>query len=330
MPGVEIVRSSIAAPRRGAWRSIPRRIGWRLHWPFDSSNENRQLLRIARETRPDVVFIYNSRLVRRSTLRKIRKETGALLVYFSTDDALAKHNMSIWMKTTFPTWDLFYTLKRFNVAELREEGVKLPVLTNNIFTPELHRPMTREEVGEGFESFDLVFVGTFEPEREGSLRKLAEAGFRILIHGNAAGLLYGSWERLKRAGITVRPAADGIEYARAIHHGKVPLGFLRKLNRDEITHRSFELPGMKRAMLGEKTPEHDLALVDGSEYIGFTDDDDLVAKARLLVEDAALRERVATAGHARVFASGYDVDTAMRRIVDDLRRFRAGEPIGHH
>lgn len=318
-PALDVVRSVIEPRRAGLARRVAQGVAWRTGAPFDSFRENAQLLRLAREHRPDAVIVYNSRTVRASTLRRIREETGAVLAYIAPDDIVSRHNSTVWLRGSYPEWDVLFTSKSYNVGELRAEGVKHPVLNENIFDPVLHRPLAPEEVGDEFEAFDLVFAGTFEPDREESIRKLAEAGFSILIYGTLPGRLHGSWKALERAGVTVRPGVYGIEYTKAIHRGKVPLCFLRKMNRDLITHRSIELPAMARAMLAEKTDEHDARLVDGEEYVGFRSDEEMIEQARRLVEDPALRASIGAAGRARCLSSGYSADADMGRIVEEIR-----------
>jgi hypothetical protein len=315
IPGIELILSPIRPASSTGWLvGVLRSIGWRLGRPVDEANENAQLLALAIEHRPDVVYVENSKQIRAATLRQIKAETGALLAYFSPDDIVAPHNVSHWLKDTFPIWDIFFTTKSFLLDELRLLGVRRPQLVNNIFTPDVHRPMTPEEVGPEYEAFDFVFVGTFEREREASLRTLAQQGYSVLVHGSRAGRLSGGWDRLRRAGVTVRPAVVDLEYARAVHRGKLALAFLRKINRDLITQRSIELPAMGRAMLAEKTDEHDQHFVDGTEYVGFASDQQMIAGAKLLLSDSQLRRSIGEAARSRCFASGYDVDTLMAHI----------------
>ena len=69
---------------------------------------------------------------------------------------------------------------------------------------------------------------------------------------------------------------------------------------------------MGRAMVAEKTEEHDAHFVDGVEYAGFSTDDEIVAKAGLLLSDSALRSRIAAAGKSRCWASRYTILIAPR------------------
>jgi len=77
------------------------------------------------------------------------------------------------------------------------------------------------------------------------------------------------------------------------------------MNRDRITTRSIEIPAMRRAMVAEKTDEHDCHFADGSEYFGFRDETELLDRVRALLADDGLRLKIAESGRARCFASGY-------------------------
>lgn len=304
-PGIRAIPLDIGAERLLA-SSLAARVRWKLRWPIDQLQENERLIAAVTAERPDVVFVDNSRVVNRSTLHMLRRICDPILVYYSPDDMIAPHNLSWPVRFTFPEWDVFFTTKAVNVAELAARGVRNPVLVGNAFDPELHRPMSRDEVGEDFERFDLVFTGTFEDDRFRSLARLAEAGFSIAIYGNRASRLGGSWGKLKSDRIRVGPPGYGLDYAGVLHHGKVALCFLRKMNRDVITTRSIEIPAMRRPMVAERTPEHDAHFAEGSEYLGFRNDTELIEACRRLLGDGSLRDSLAQAGYARCFASGYD------------------------
>jgi hypothetical protein len=324
LPDLEVIRSRVRLTAKSKAAQLVARVTQRLGWPTDLWGENRQLLELARQTRPDAVLVENRSVIRAATLRRIRAETGARLAYLCPDDAIARHNLTGWMKGTLPEWDVYFTTKNFNLDELRQRGVKHPVLIGNIYTPDLHRPMSPEEVGSEYEAFDLVFIGVYERERAESLRRLAEAGLSILVHGPDAGILSGRWARGIPAGITLRPSVWGRDYVTAMHRGKVALGFLRRSQRDRITQRSIEVPAMGRPLLAEKTAEHDAHFVDGVEYVGFSSEAEMIAQAKALVGDPARRQAIGAAAVRRCAASHYDVGTLARLIASQLSEAPGG------
>lgn len=273
--------------------------------------------------RPDIVLVENSKVIKTQTLKDLRRISNPVLAFLSSDDILQRHNLSRPIERSLPEWDIVFTTKSFNVAELRAERVQKPILLTNMFDPIDHRPMSREEVGEEFENYDLVFVGTFERERARSLNRLAEAGLSVLVHGDAAGLFSGSWTTSLHPAIVQRPAAFGAAYSIALHKGKIALCFLRKINRDQITTRSMEIPAARRCMLAEKTAEHDAHFIDGAEYIGFSSDDELISKARNILQDETMRSAVAERGYLRCFEARYDVTEQIAVILHECRQRRA-------
>ncbi|MBN8806909.1 MAG: glycosyltransferase [Sphingomonas sp.] len=306
LPGVEVHRSAI--PRlRGFLRLNAASLLRRLGMSVDFGGENAALLAMVRNVQPDIVFVDNARGIRPKTLTEIAS-LGAKLVFSSPDDIVAPHNSSKWLVRSLPLWDLFFTTKTFNVEELRERGVHRPILVGNMYNPAIHRPLTSAEVGADFEAFDIVFVGTHEKEREDDLRALARTGMRVLVHGNTASRLSKGWRVLEDDGVTVRPAVIDDDYARAMHHGKIAMCFLRKMNRDQITQRSIEIPAMARPMLAEKTAEHDAHFVDGTEYAGFSTRDEMLAQATALLAEDGRRRELADAGRRRAQTSPYSID----------------------
>jgi spore maturation protein CgeB len=313
--GVTVVAHDDGA-RPGQGGTLYRRIRWKLGWPADAAGENDRLAAVVAAERPDAVLVDSSKVLRRSTLRALRGLGVEVLAYYTPDDALNRDNLKWPLRSSFPEWDVFFTTKTFNVAELKARGVRDPRLVGKAYDSALHRPMSREAVGEDFERFDLVFAGSCERERMTSLNALCEAGFSVVVYGGDL----GKWRaRDLHPAMTARPAAFGEAYVRAMHHGKLALGFLRKINRDQITQRSLEITAMGRPMLAEKTDEHDAHFADGVEYAGFRTDDELVPLAGRYLGDEAARLALGQNARRRCLDSGYGAIDRAREMIAAMR-----------
>jgi spore maturation protein CgeB len=305
--GVEVI--ALDSMDRIGKASFKDRVRHRLRWPSDRHRINKSLVEAAIEFCPEVVFIDSVRVVRPATLKRIRQSCEASLVFYSCDDITARHNSSRQLEACDQEWDIFFTTKSFNVAELEARGVRRPVLVGNSFDPKVHRPWTSEEIGDEFERYDAVFIGTCENARRQSLNKIAEAGASVVLYGDG-------WAQAKlHPRVTLRPSVYGRGYSRALHTGKLALCFLRKLNRDVVTTRSVELPGAARPMVAEKTREHDELFEDGRDYISFRNDTELTERVVALLADDEARKTLAKAGRDRCIRSGYStVDRASEMI----------------
>ncbi|MGJ0507153.1 MAG: glycosyltransferase family protein [Methylocystis sp.] len=301
LPGVEAVGCDTCA-RPTKKNGLYHRVRWRMRWPIDSLGENRSLVEAVAAERPDIVFVDSCRVLTRRTLNELRRSGAGSLVFYSPDDIMGAHNLSWQLRSSFPDWDVFFTTKTFNIAELAGAKVRLPYAIGKSYDPKLHRPLSRQEVGPEFERFDCVFVGAYEAERCTSINRLAEAGHSVVVYG---GVVAG-WSGSKlHPSVTLRDLAFNEEYTRALHHGKIALCFLRKLNRDRITQRTMEITACARPMVGEKTDEHDQHFKDGLEYLGFTDDKDLLNKTAALIADPKTRSALGAAGRERCLVSAY-------------------------
>lgn len=311
VPGVEAIGSDSGDRFDVSW-SLYRRVRWKLRWPVDANGEGDKLVALARSTRPDAVVVNSSRILTGAVLARLRAAGVRCLAYYTPDDIIGAHNLSWPLRLTFPLWDVFFTTKTFNVPELAARGVRQPYLIGKAYDPALHRPMSPQEVGTDFERFDLVFVGAYEAERGNSINRLAEAGLSVVVYG---GNLSG-WSPAKvHPAIELRPHQFGENYVKSLHHGRIALCYLRKLNRDRITQRTMEITACARPMLGEKTDEHDQHFLDGAEYLGFASDDELVAKASVLAKDAGLRAKLGQAARARCLASAYSSFERAREMI---------------
>jgi spore maturation protein CgeB len=314
LDGVEAIASDNGL-RVGKLKNPIHRLRWKLRWPADITSENGILLAAVTRDQPDIVVVDSSKVLRRSTLRRIREVSSGRLVYYTPDDIMGKHNLSRTLQRSFPDWDVFFTTKTFNIEELLKAGVRRPLLAGKAFDPLLHAPLSKEQVGEEFEVFDCVFVGTYEAARCRSINALAAAGLSVVVYGADK----GGWQPGSlHPSVELRPAVYAGEYCRSWHVGKLALSFLRKLNRDRITQRTMEVAAMGRPMMTEKTDEHDAHFEDGKEYLGFSDDRQLVALAHEWLSRDSDRHLLGEAARQRCLTSGYSSLDRARWMVDRI------------
>lgn len=293
--------------------SLWSRVRWKLRLPIDSLGENEHLVEAATLHRPGVILVDNSKVITRTTLGRLREVSDARLVYYSPDDIVARHNLSLPLARSLPHWDIVCTTKTFNVPELAALGVRRPFLIGKAFDPALHRPLSPTEVGPDYEQFDAVFIGTYERERCASINALAEAGISVVVYGSDKG---GWHSDHLRPEIELRKSVFADDYVAALHTGRIALCFLRKINRDRITQRTMEIAAVGRPMVAERTDEHDLHFENGTEYVGFESDVELVRRVRGLLTDDDGRKAIAAAGLRRCLRSGYSTLDRARAMVD--------------
>lgn len=292
------------------------RLRYRLRRPADRAGVNRSLVAAAESGNPpDVVWLDNAQTVRPATLRRLRAAwPKARLIWYAEDDMLRPRNRSVWVTRSIPLFDLWVTTKSYNARpeEIPAMGARKVLFVNNSYDPDLHRPIEPTDDDRARFAAGVSFVGSYEPERAGSLDRLAEAGIAVRVWGN------GWPERSDPPpGLTVeRRPVYGRDLAAVYTLSAINLAFLRKANRDLQTCRTIEIPASGGFMLHEGNDEVRALLAPDREAAFFETDEDLVAACRRWLDLPEERKRVAAAGRARVTGGGFSHADRIAEILD--------------
>jgi hypothetical protein len=272
----------------------------------------------------DVLLLYRPTHVLPSTLRLIREKAPATLVvsYNNDDPFSAKAPAHLWRHYLdgIPLTDVALAYREKNLAELRAAGARRVHLIRSYYLPDVHHPVELTASDRERYVADVTFVGHYESDgRIDCLAAVAEAFPRFRLFGP-------DWERapdhpaLRR----VRPtrALPQAEYVKAIQCAKLALVFFSGLNNDTYTRRVFEIPAIGTFMLCPRTAEMEGMFRPEIEADYFASPEELVAKIRHYLSAEVERQKIATAGAARVRSDGHDIYSRMRVLSSLLREWR--------
>ena len=326
--GHEVVPIDTCGPVNGVRRLLVRvagRVGWRL----DTTHTNYELLEVARQIQPDVVWIDKGLTIRPATLRGIRNATlrgirnatlGTRLVHYSLDDMTGRHNQSRQYLAGTRYYDLHVTNKSYNVPELKTMGARSVLFVNNAFCPKAHRPVTVSNEERLNFGGPVGFIGAFEKDRAEAIWPLLTAGVPVRVWGEEWGRGWKDWAaRHRNPNLKVEErAVFGHEYAKAICSFDINLAFLRKLNRDAQTTRSIEIPACGGFMLAERTQEHLTLFEEGGEAEFFGSHGEMLEKCRYYLAHAEERTAISRRGRERCVKSGYSYDAQLKGVLAHL------------
>lgn len=268
----------------------------------DRGEDADRLLASAEREPWDIVWLEKALTIDAGQMSSLRRACpGAMILGFSPDDMSARHNQSRQFLHAIRHYDAYLTTKSYNVAELRAAGCPRVLLVGNGYDPTAFRPMTvsREDVARL--GGDVGFIGSFERDRADAMDWLAEQGLRVRVWGNG-------WDNVRARHpnlVLERRPLRGDDFAIACSAFKINLGFLRKLNRDQQTTRSVEIPACGGFMLAERTPEHLELFAEGEEAEFFSSVEELAEKCLIYLDDDIKRTAVARRGYQRCLIGGY-------------------------
>ena len=250
---------------------------------------------------------------------------AALIVGFSPDDMHARHNQSLQFMRALPNYDAFLTTKSYNVEELERMGCRKACFIGNGYDPEAFRPLQASAGDIARLGGDIGFIGSYEPERAAAVIGLAAQGLSVRIWGNGWNTLAG-----RHSGLLVEgQPLHGDDFARACSAFTINLGFLRKLNRDQQTTRSVEIPACAGFMLAERTDEHRALFVEGQEAEFFSSARELADKCRHYLRHPQDARRIGQRGLARCLSGGYSNAARLARALQPLIKDHGVGAAGH-
>ena len=164
---------------------IVSRMMYRLGYPLDLTYANKRLITFVKEQKPDIVLIDKGLTIWPDTLYAIKKlSSKSIVVGYSPDDMAQHHNQSKYWLNGLSYYDVFFTTKTYNVAELRVMGAKCPIFIGNGYGPETHRPiLVTPEERTTFGS-QVGFIGAWEDDRAARMLSLASSSIKVRVWGS--------------------------------------------------------------------------------------------------------------------------------------------------
>lgn len=261
----------------------------------------------------DVLFVVKGNFVTAATLAALKaRPNPPRIVGWSPDDIYLPHNQSSILRDAAPFYDVFYTAKSLNITqgELKSMGFADPRYLQQGYDRDQHRPMP--DAGSRFAGL-VTFVGFGEEDRFNKMNHLAKNGVPVHVWGHG-------WTPAMRAAAHENLHINdhglfGDDYADVLCNSAISLCFLRKLNRDLHTTRTFEIPACGGFMVAERTDEHLGLFEEDTEAVYFDDKEELLSVVRRYLNDPDARARIAANGRRRAEQSGYDWHTHARHMI---------------
>jgi spore maturation protein CgeB len=262
----------------------------------------------------DALIIDNRPFLFRQTLKAIKQQNPSLkIALVLTDDPNGKYK-SGWrlLKKTARDIDVHFVQREQNIEELLVWGAKRVKTCFRSFDPTFHR--MKSEVQKNT-TYDVGFIGSYEENREESIKYLIENGIKVQVTGDG-------WENGKYFN-TIMPfytgkSLYGEAYVDCINQMKIALHFLRHGNRDEQDSRTFEIPACGTPMIAEYSNVHNSLFKDHHEVLFFKSKQELLEKVLFLMDNPEIASRYAENAKVRCIVDGYDHHNTLKKVLKTI------------
>jgi spore maturation protein CgeB len=290
------------------------RLIWRFGGQWFTPSIFRQLNIMLSGRRFDLCHVDSGELITPRLIRCLREHAPQILNY-NIDDPTGERDRArfIAYRRSLPFYDLCIVMRPQNVVEAQQLGARHVVRAYRSADEVAHAPRTLTEEDRNHWRSEVLFLGTWFPERGAFLLDLIKRGIPLTICGPNWHKA-PEWPALQSHWRT--DALHGENYAKAIQCAKINLGLLSKGNRDLHTTRSLEIPALGGLLCAERTSEHRTMYEEGKEALFWSDVEECAAMCRLALSDDDLRRRISLAGRARVMANGHYNEKMMKHILE--------------
>jgi spore maturation protein CgeB len=279
---------------------------------------NRRLLAQARAYQPDaIILIGDNRVILSDTLARLKRETGAVLVYASgTSPVVFSHAIE---RAAAPLYDLAITNDFYHAIQWRELGARrVETLPLSAIDPEFHHPFALSEDEQRRYGCEVGFVGTLVPDRLYGERIAALEALREFDLG-----IWSVHEVPPSLRRFYRGAALGEEMLRATAAGTIALNPHGDFMRWGGNMRLFEACGVGAFQLVDDRPGVREWFRDGEHLVIYRDRDHLRELVRYYLAHDDERRQIADAGRAHALAH-HTYDQRMARFVELIEDVRRG------
>ncbi len=278
-------------------------------------NINRELLRLAKQENPDVIWIFKGMEIFPETLMKLG--VNFKLANYNPDHPYIIAGSGSGNKNVTKSVGLYHLHFCYNSILQNQIGSRFKIPT--VFLPfgfelsssEFTNASSRKEVNK------ICFIGNPDKTRSGIISLLAKDGFEVDVYGHG-------WDKTTVSELqNVRhfDAVYGNDFWEKLRQYRVQLNIFRKHNIDSHNMRSFEIPAVGGIQLTPYSTEQAGFFSEGSEIFFYKTLPDLLDQVKKLMLSPDENIKIfREAARARSIHSGYSYSDRALTVYESFKK----------
>jgi spore maturation protein CgeB len=262
----------------------------------------------------DICYVDGGEWVTPKVIQLLRQFANRVINY-NIDDPYGSRDgaRSKAYRKSVPYYDLMVVVREENISEAIRLGAKNVMHVYRAADEINHAPRVLTEQDHQTWDSDVLFLGTWMPERGPFLVSLIQQGIPLTIRG-------GRWQKAPEWAL-LEPywkggSIAGDEYAKAIQCAKINIGLLSKGNRDLHTTRSAEIPAIGSLFCAERTRDHLSMYQEGVEALFWKDASECAEMCKFALKNETKRQAIAQAGRERLRLNGHYNEPTSQQIIE--------------
>lgn len=291
----------------------------RLFWRQISLPIQREFIKTVAKTKPDLILILKGWFFSPSMLAYMRKaHPETILFCFNPDNPFNTWHFgsnNSWITKSIPLYDAYFIWGKFLIDQLKSSGAPRVYYLPFAYDPEIDYPVRPTPEDKAQLGSDIVFVGTWDKEREFWLSHLTD--FNLGIWGGDYWITRCKNKKLRQC--YKGNAEHGEFLSKVLASCKISLNILRLQNKTSHNLRTFESPACGAFVLAERSAEAQGFFAEGKEAAYFSTPAELKEKVIYYLDHQQEREKIAEAGYQRLRSSGYTYLESVQQILQVYR-----------
>ena len=264
-------------------------------------SKQKPIINYIKNSEAEFVFIIKGYYLLPETI-ELLKDFGKKVFCFYPDDPLVLQpsTSNKFVSKSIEKYNAYFIWSKKLIKPIQNVGCK-----NVFYLPFgadidlLHPTRLDSRSGEANIQYDVTFIGNVDRERTDFINSLSS-----YLDDNFNKLVFGcGWENLN--GFKVKGEALGDKFINTIFNSKINLNILRVQNKNSNNMRTFEIPAVGGFMLHEYSEEAIEFFEPGIDADYFKSPEECADKIKYYLKNDMLRQKIAKAGHEKVFSAKY-------------------------
>lgn len=239
----------------------------------------------------DLIYVRSGEYLSKELVLELKNKTKKI-VYYCNDNPFVERDKKRW-NLFLPASKLYDLLIFQDVSRIKPSkklGLKNIFLTLPPYDSQVHKNKKSQAT---LKKNDVVFIGTWFPERGVFFRKLINLGLNVKIYGTR-------WDKdpdfeFLKSRVHLGHVANS-RYTKIIQNSKIALAIFSDQNRDSITRRVSEITAIGTLLCSYKTKTMTKNFIENREVIYFRTAKECHRKCNYYLKNDKLSKKIALNG----------------------------------